>query len=121
MARQKDRRAFIAVHDEVVDHPKVEGLSDAAFRHLMRLWGRSHKDNMDGYVTDALARSKGPKVLKELTTPAYPGAEPLLEPKGEGLWYCHDYLEHQWSAAEREEMAERSRENGRKGGRPRKT
>lgn len=119
MPRRKDRRQFIAVHDEITDQPKIEVLSDAAFRHLIRLWGRSHKDNMDGHVTEKLARSKGVKVFRELTTPAWPGAEPLLEPtETPGIWYCHDYLNHQWSSEERARMAEKNQANGARGGRP---
>lgn len=118
MARRKDQRPFIAVHDDIHNHPKFVGLTDAAFRHMHRLWCDSHRFKTDGIVTDAQAKAKGAKVFKELTTPAYPGAEPLLEPREGGTWYCHDYTEHQWTAAELEDMAEKNRTNGAKGGRP---
>jgi hypothetical protein len=118
MARRKDTRAFIAVHDDIVNHPKIEALSDAAFRHLIRLWGHCNKFRTDGYVSEAKAKEKGPKVFKELTTPAYPGAAPLVIPTSDGRWECRDYLKHNWSAEEIEEQAAKNRANGAKGGRP---
>ena len=120
MARRKDPRPFIALHDDVHNGPKFAGLSDAAFRLIVSLWCDTHRFKLDGVVTEAQAKARGPKVFRELTTPAYPGAAPLLEPGGDGLWYCHDYTEHQWTAAELDDMAERNRANGAKGGRPRK-
>lgn len=120
MTGRKDPRSFIAVHDDIVNHPKVEALSDAAFRHLIRLWGHCNKFRTDGIVSDAKVREKGPKVFRELTTAPYPDSDPLVIPTGEGRWECRDYLKHQWSAQEIEERAAKNRENGAKGGRPRK-
>lgn len=120
MARRKDPRPFIAVHDDIPNHPKFAGLSDTAFRHIIRLWCDTHRFKMDGIVTEAQAKAMGPKVFKELSTPAYPDAKPLLEPREDGTWYCHDYTSHQWTASEIEGMTQRNRANGAKGGRPRK-
>ncbi|WP_144627593.1 hypothetical protein [Arthrobacter woluwensis] len=106
MARRKDPRPFIAVHDDIVNHPKIEALSDPAFRHLIRLWGYANKFKTDGIITELKAKEKGLKVFKELTTAAWPGAEPLLKPLGDGRWECHDYLRHNRSAAELQELAE---------------
>ena len=106
MARRKDQRPFIAVHDDIVNHPKMEPLSDKAFRHIIRLWGYSNKFKTDGIVTDAKAREKGDKVLAELSSPAWPGANPLLKKLDDGRWECHDYLKHNRSAAELQELAE---------------
>jgi hypothetical protein len=116
--RRKDPRAFIAIHDDIVNHPKIEPLSDAAFRHLIRLWGYCNKFRTDGIVSEAKVREKGARVFRELTSPAYPGAEPLVIPADGGYWECRDYLKHQWSAEEIQEQAERNRINGSKGGRP---
>jgi hypothetical protein len=120
VARRKDPRPFIAVHDDIHNHPKVVGLSDAAFRLLHKLWCETHRFGLDGVVTEAQAKARGPKVFRELTAPAYPGAAPLLEPLEDGTWYCHDYTSHQWTAAELEDMAAKNRANGARGGRPRK-
>jgi len=121
VARRKDPRPFIAVHDDIVNHPKIEALSDPAFRHLIRLWGYANKFKTDGIITELKAKEKGLKVFKELTTAAWPGAEPLLKPLGDGRWECHDYLSHNPSAQEIAERHEKNRANGAKGGRPRKT
>lgn len=42
----RDERTFITVHDGMPEHPKVEGLSDAAFRVLIRCMFQSR----DGYI-----------------------------------------------------------------------
>jgi hypothetical protein len=120
MARRKDPRPFIAVHDDIDGHPKIEPLSDAAFRHLVRLWGWCHRFGTDGIVPETRLKAKGPKIFKELTTPAYPGANPLAIPATEGMWEMRDYLKHQWSQAEIDEQAARNKANGARGGRPRK-
>jgi hypothetical protein len=65
------------------------------------------------------AKAKGPKVLKELTTEYVPGRGALLELQPDGRYYCHDYLNHQWSKDEIERRAKVKRDNGSKGGRPR--
>lgn len=46
MARRKDDRLFIRLHDGMPDHPKIEGLTDKAFRLLITALCRSR----DGYV-----------------------------------------------------------------------
>lgn len=111
MARKKDGRSYITVHDAILDHPKVEALSDAAFRHLIGLWGYCNRMRTDGMVSAARAKERGPKVFRELT------AE-LLELQPDGRFYCHDYLNHQWSKEEIETRAKVKQENGAKGGRP---
>lgn len=118
--RRKDPRPFIAVHDDIVNHPKIEALSDKAFRHLIRLWGHSNKFGTDGVLSEAKVKEQGARVFKELTSPAWPGAEPLIQQQQDGWWVCHDYLNHNPSAAELEAIREKNRANGAKGGRPRK-
>jgi hypothetical protein len=54
----RDDRTYITVHDGMPDHPKVEGLSDAAFRYLFTAMLTSR----DGYADPA---SVSPKVLTE--------------------------------------------------------
>ena len=118
MARKKDGRSYITVHDGILDNPKIEPISDAAFRHLIGLWGYCNRLRTDGMVYADRAKAKGPKVLRELTTEYLPGRGPLLELQPDGRYYCHDYLNHQWSKDEIEKRAQIKRDNGAKGGRP---
>lgn len=101
MTRKKDGRSYITVHDDMMNHPKIEGLSDAAKVHLVRLWGYCNKFRTDGMVTQAKLQERGKKVFTELTA----GDEPMFEAQPDGRYYAHDYLNHQWSKKEIEEQA----------------
>lgn len=87
---------YIAVHDEMPEHPKVEKLSDAAFRALVELWCYCSRRLSDGYIDEALwHRRATPKVRGELE------AAGLVVPvPGVGKYEAHDYLDMQRSAAE---------------------
>ena len=106
----RDTRPFITVHDGMPDHPKIEGLSDAAFRLLVTTWCWCNRNRTDGKVTQASWAKRGtPKARRELVDAG------LAVPSEDGV-QMHDYLEHQRSAAEIDELAEKRREAGRKGG-----
>lgn len=100
--KRKDSRSYITVHDDMMNHPKIEALTDTAKVHLVRLWGHCNRFSTDGIVSKAKAMEKGRKVFDQLTQ----GPEPLLIPQPDGSFYCHDYLEHQWSKAEKEQLSE---------------
>lgn len=105
-----DDRTYIRVHDGLTDHPKVEPLSDAAFRLLMTTWCWCSRQRTDGHVrADVWAKRGTPKARREL---AAAGLVELLE---DGNYYMHDYDEHQRSSAEIAEYAERKRRAGAKG------
>jgi len=120
MSKRKDPRSYITVHDDAMDHPKIEAMSDTAKVHWVRLSGWCNKHRTDGILPASKAKEKGPKVFKELTTEHVPGRGPMLEEIEEGRYRLHDYTNHQWTKAEIEEKAEQNRVNGAKGGRPRK-
>ena len=92
-----DDRTYIRLHDGMPDHPKVVGLSHAAFRLYVEsiCWCGRHLT--DGVVPAAAMRRMGgwsPAAIKELA------AAGLLE-AGEGPhWLIHDYTEHQRTADE---------------------
>jgi hypothetical protein len=93
-----DDRTYIKVHDGMYDHPKIEGLSDGAFRLLVGLWCWCSQHLTDGHVPAASwARRGTPKQRRELVTAGL--AEETL-----GGVLMHDYLEHQRSAAQVEEI-----------------
>lgn len=96
MSKRKDGRAYITIHDDMMNHPKIEALSDPAKVHIVRLWGHCNKFRTDGVVSASKAKEKGPAVFKQLTA----GQAPLLIALDDGTFYCHDYLKHQWSKEE---------------------
>lgn len=107
----KDTRIYITVHNGMPEHPKVEALSDGAFRLLIDLWCWCSRTQSDGVVRDAVWRKRGtPKARKELI------AAGLVEGHPDGH-YMHDYLKHQRSAAEVEDLRRKRAEAGSRGGR----
>lgn len=95
-----DLRTYIRVHDGMPDHPKVDGLSDAAFRLLVTTWCWCSRHLTDGRVPAATWKKRGtPKARRELA------AAGLVE-EVDGAVQMHDYLEHQRSAEEVREIRE---------------
>lgn len=93
-----DPRTYIRVHDGMPDHPKVDPLSDKAFRLLVGCWCWSSRHLTDGAMPAAAWRKRGTaKARKELI------AAGLVEETPDGMRF-HDYLEHQRSAKEVEEF-----------------
>lgn len=103
---QRDERTYIRVHDGMPDHPKVEGLSDKAFRLLIETWCWSSRHLTDGYVREAVWSKRGsPAARRELVTEGL--AEPVVD--REGGVQMHDYTEWQRTKDEVEEIrADRS-------------
>ena len=98
MPSEKDERTYIRVHDGMPDHPKVEALSDKAFRLLIATWCWCSRHLTDGRVPLAVWRKRGtPKARRELVDAG------LVEMHDDHVM-MHDYLDHQRSA---EEVAER--------------
>lgn len=93
-----DDRTYIRVHDGMPGHPKIEPLSDGAFRTLLTLWCWSSEYLTDGRIPAAIWKKRGtPKTRSELLTAG------LAEETDDGVT-MHDYLEHQRSAAEVQEL-----------------
>lgn len=109
----RDDRTYITVHDGMPEHPKVEALSDRAFRVLVDLWCWCSRQLNDGVIPEAvwLKRTGTSKVRKELLA--------ALVDVVDGEYVMHDYLEHQRSRAQVEALKAKRAEAGRKGGRAR--
>jgi hypothetical protein len=102
-----DVRTYIKVHDGMPDHPKVDGLSDKAFRLLVESWCWCSRHLTDGRIPAATWRKRGsPKARKELLDAG------LVEQADDGAFVMHDYLEHQRSA----EQVKHAREAKGRGG-----
>lgn len=109
MTEAKDERTFITVHDGLPDHPKVEGLSDKAFRLLVTTWCWCSRHLTDGRVPLTVWRKRAtPKARRELVDVG------LVELHTDYV-LMHDYLEHQSSAAEVEAKKDAKRRAGRLG------
>lgn len=101
--------AWIRLSDNYIDHPKIEPLSDGAFRlwHQMLAYCRRHLT--DGLVPKATMlgfASYKPKRLDELLQPAREGYIPLVEKVQSFGFKMHDYLE--WNPSKDEETERRS-------------
>lgn len=107
-----DDRLYIKVHNGLPDHPKVVGLSDKAFRAIVTYWCYCDRHYTDGSVPGVIALREGRKAIAELEKTG------LIESRGSD-WFCHDYLEHQRSAAEVKAMKEKRRSAGSLGGKAR--
>lgn len=106
---RRDDRTYIRVHDGMPDHPKVEPLSDAAFRLLVTTWCWCSRNLTDGHVPDGVWRKRGTaKTRAELERAG------LAEPVPDGV-QMHDYTDHQSTAAEVREFKASKRANGEEG------
>ena len=111
----RDGRTYITLHDGMPEHPKVEALSDAAFRVLVDLWCWCSRNLTDGEVPTAVWTKRAPKrIQRELLTA--PGShKPCVEATDDGV-RMHDFLEHQRSAAQIDELKQKRSEAGKQGG-----
>jgi hypothetical protein len=94
-----DERPFIRVHDGMPDHPKVDGLSDKAFRLLVETWCWCNRQKTDGRVPAARWRKQHTKKARQELIDGR-----LAEELPGGDIQMHDYLEHQRSAVEMADM-----------------
>ncbi|HMQ36490.1 MAG TPA: DnaT-like ssDNA-binding domain-containing protein [Micropruina sp.] len=130
MTPRKQGDLFARFSLEYAEHPKIERLSDAAFRaHVMMiLYARRYLT--DGRIPNRAANrianqlgfgsvsDEHPDVLEELLTndPDHPSLVRL----GDGDYMLHGYADHQETRAEVEGKRLARAANGRLGGRPRK-
>jgi hypothetical protein len=105
----KDTRPFIALTDEYPEHPKVIGLSDAAFRAHVELMCWSNRARQDGRIPPGMIRRYGQDVIQELMDSG------LIDDPGDGL-ELHDYLKHNPSKTEIEQRIAEKRERASVGG-----
>lgn len=109
-----DERPFIKVSDTFADHPKFIALDDdAAGFMVVAMWGYCRHQNTDGLIPKAKAHR-----LTKSATPARCQKAirvGLLEDAGD-YYRCHDYLDHQQSAAQRQARSEQAKQAGRAGG-----
>jgi hypothetical protein len=95
------------------EHPKVEALSDKAFRALVSLWCYCARQHSDGTVPASRWKQIPAKARAELISAGL--ADPLLPGEPAAGVAMHDYLEHQRSREQVDELAAKRAEAGRKG------
>ncbi|MFC0041048.1 hypothetical protein [Actinomadura rayongensis] len=101
-----DVRTYIRLHDGMPDHPKIEALSDRAFRLLITCWCWCSRHLTDGHIPGATWAKRGtPRARAELL------AAGLVEQTRDGV-RMHDYLRHQRSAAEVDQLRQARGETG---------
>lgn len=105
-----DPREFIRLHAGMPEHPKVDPLSDAAFRCLIEAWCLCRRSRNDGHIPIATWRKKWKaRARKELVEAGLV----VLETDAAVM---RDWLEHQPSVAELDAKRSAKAEAGRKGG-----
>lgn len=106
----RDERVYIAVHNGLTEHPKIDALSDKAFRCMVDLWCWCSRNLTDGEVPEATWRKRVPgKARVELVTAG------LVEVKTGGGVVMHDYLRHQRSREQVDTIRTARRGSGGKG------
>lgn len=109
----RDPRTYITLHDGMPDNRKIRALSDKGFRTLVELWCWCSREKNDGaFDQDSWGTFGNTKARTELI------AKGLVEITSDGF-AAHDYLEHQRSRAEIEELTAKRAKAGSAGGRAR--
>lgn len=111
MARRSAPFARIAL--DYADHPKIAGLSDAAFRaHIeMILYARRYKT--DGLIPKRIAKRFASAALSELL--ANDDDRASLTQDSDGDYWLHDFADWQETRAEIDAKSENNRTSGAKG------
>lgn len=105
----REEITYILVHDRMPGHPKIRGLSDAAFRLLVEAWCYCGEHVTDGRIDmDVWRTMRTPQARKSLIDKG-------LVDEHETHVVMHDYLDIQRSSAEVEKAREKKREGGRLG------
>jgi hypothetical protein len=96
------------------EHPKVEPLSDGAFRAFVSMNGYSRRQRLDGNIPKAIAvRRWKPRFLAELVA-SHP-ERPLVLLDGD-TYVIRDYAEHQFTTTDEAELKKKRAEAGSMGG-----
>lgn len=107
-----DSRMFIKVDDDIENNPKAAALSDKAFRHLIYLWGYSHRKTTDGRIPLVIFSRVPAAARKELLRVG-------LAIQHQDHVEMHDYLDWQQSKKQIEDAKEAKRTAGSRGGKAR--
>lgn len=110
----KDSRLYGKFTLDFPDHEKIAILSDSAFRMLVEMTLYSRRMLTDGRVSVRLAHAKWSQSAAEELLSNDDGNPSIFVDDGD--YVIHDFAEHQTTKADVEEMREKKRAAGRKGG-----
>lgn len=117
----RDQRLFITIPIDFHRHPKVRRLPvEIRWTFLEMNFEAKIADN-DGRFSAQDAEFMWPVDHLTALVASHPARPLLIRDAETGEYVIREYAEHQQTRAERERLAAVSRENGRKGGRPRQT
>lgn len=115
----KDKRLFTQIVVDFHRHPKITRLPVEVRWTFIEMLGEARIADNDGVFAAEDAEFMWPVAHLDALLGSHP-SRPLLVKDDAGCYVIRDYAEHQQTRAEREELARIARENGAKGGRPRK-
>lgn len=96
-----DPRGWIKVSTGFASHPKTLELSDRAFRCLISLWCYAGAQETDGFLSEKSVKNFAkPKDFRELLETNF-----LEKTEKNGVYYLHDWGEHQVSKEVRRQAA----------------
>ena len=104
-----DPRPYFTLTNEYPRHRKIRALSDKAFRLHVSLIALANDERNDGNLLPIDVDMLGPRPRNELVNAG------LLNKTADG-YQLHDYLRHQKSAAEINELSTKRRTSGSSGG-----
>jgi hypothetical protein len=107
-----DRRAFITIAHDFWDHPKMVALEDpdTAGNTLLRLITYSNQYKTDGKIDKKVLKKFKKRLVEKLLKVGF--LEPTEDPD---VYVIHDYLKHQKSREQIEELKAKKSEAGAKG------
>lgn len=96
----RDDSAYILIHDDILEHPKIEVLTDSGIVLFVRHLTACHRLRTDGIISAARWNKLGkPRTRTELLTVAPGQTNPLVH-HTDDRYEIHDYLHWQQSSEE---------------------
>lgn len=120
---KKSSNLFAKLELDYADHPKIASLSDAAFRLHVEMILYARKYETDGIIKNPVANRMGLRWDTDVLTELQNNDEnaPSLQKLENGDFYIHGFTEVQETKSEIMARRAKNAENGKLGGRPRKT
>lgn len=101
---------WVRLDDAMPDHPKIDGLTDRAFRWLIRSWCHAARYHTDGHLPASYTKRVPPRVRDELLDAG------LWHQNGSNGLEVHDFLAYNPSQETIAEARRKKAEAGRLGG-----
>lgn len=104
--------AWIKLDDQMVDHPKIDALSDEAFRWAHRGLSYANRFLTNGRLLPAFSARVPAAIVNELTTTIVGQRSPVWDRDRDGTLRIHDFTKYQLSKAdvERERRLSKARQ-----------